>query len=103
MEGNELSCFGIISQNCFGIVSQNSTDHDSLEPLDFWHERRYANSFSHSHSPENTHSLYKQPHVEQHAWVSRPHAGQKCHTFHCVPSPTFSEIEQGYFDPSIFQ
>ena len=95
MEGSQLSSFG--------IISQNSTDHDSLEAVDFWFERGDISSFSHNHSPANTHSFYRQPHFEQNAWISGPETGPTFRPCHFVPSPTFSETEPDYFDPSISQ
>jgi hypothetical protein len=62
MEGSQLSSFGVISQN---------SDHDFIEPVDFWFEGGDT-SFSHNESPANTHSCYRQPHFEQNAWVSGP-------------------------------
>jgi hypothetical protein len=59
--------------------------------------------FPHSHSPANTHSLYRQPHFEQNAWVPGPETGRTYRLCHYVPSSTFSEIEPDYFDPSISQ
>jgi hypothetical protein len=93
MEGSQLSCFG--------IIFQNSNDHNSIEPLDFWYERGDTSTFS--HSPANTHSRYRQPHFEQNAWVSGPETGPTFRPCHYVPSPSFSEIESDYFDPSISQ
>ena len=95
MEGGQLSSFG--------IISHNSTDHDSIQPVDFWFEGGDISSFSHNHSSANTHSFYRQPHFEQNAWVSGPETGPTFRPCHFVPSPTFSEIEPEYFDPSISQ
>jgi hypothetical protein len=96
MEGCQLSYLG--------IISQNSNDYDSIEPVDFWFEGGDISSFSHNDSPANTHYFYRQPYFEQNAWVSGPETGPtfrpKCHF---VPSPTFSETEPDYFDPSISQ
>jgi hypothetical protein len=93
MEGSQLSCFG--------IISQNSTDHDSIEPVDFWFEGGDISIFSRNHSPASTHSFYRQPHFEQNAWVSGPETGPIFCPCHFVTSPTFSETEPDYFDPSI--